>query len=1191
MYLLYLFINQPNCYSRLLMTRCFFLLFVIFFAGVLSLFAQMNMATGLPEIRNYASSDYDAHGQNWCVTQDDRGIIYFGNGNGLLEFDGNTWRLVKTLKNVVVHSLAVDKEGRILYGSYDEFGYLSPDKSGDWRYHDYFSEYNLKDLYFDDINNIVITNEAVYYQGAFGIFIKQKTGHAIIMADKNDVFLYSVCLNKNVYVSSKVHGLLVVDGEKLIPVAGGERFSYDAIKFIVPYKDEKYLIYSSKQGFFVFDPMNRVNPFSEANEFAELIHYLQLGNIRCCTKANNGNYLFGTTRNGVIICDNKGSLLKEINQKNGLATNTVLGLCLDKQKNAWLATDNGISYIVLNSPFTYINKSQGINDYGLTIAKSPTKKGTLERFYIGLPDGLYYSTGKDYNWYFRKSNYTFRYVTNLVDLDNTNYFLSSDGIYRISDTIISPVLKTRDVSASIKKMIFHPGYVLLGDLGVRILKLKNGKWELYKELSGYKKSGLVLEEEDTTHLWEGRTGVPPDRLTIDLKKDSVTSVQSYGIEKGLPSTNYVIPQRLGNELVFLTEKGVYLFNSDTDRFMPHSINSLLKQGRVTSIAKDNVGNYYVVEDRETKMLVNIGDGQFRLIDKLFLKIRKNGIGDLFPIVITRNGKVDYELFLSYENGFINFNPSLKDSCNKPFNTLIRKVTVQLNNDSTDQIFKGNFFDAANNVSNTQSLELIPTLEYFNNAVKFVFSACFYEQPEETEYSVFLEGYDYDWSKWSKEKQKEYNNLFEGDYTFKVRSRNINGTLGSTVEYRFHVIPPWYRTIGAYVCYVVLLLGFIYFSMRVYNRKLIKDKQRLELVIKERTEEIIVQKDEIEAQSELLKSANEQLIKMDEFKESLTSMIVHDLKNPLNTIISFSESSSLNEQDNHKRNDNMQYINSSGKQMLTMVHNLLDIQKSENAMLIPDLSVTYLHRIVGDAIERVRFLLGSNHIKLVSEIDSAIMVNVDRILIGRVFVNLLVNATKFTPSNGAIYIRSELVNRSEKGLGNQVKISVSDNGQGIDPVLIDKIFDKFISSGNGKNGEHHSSGLGLPFCKVAIEAHGGQIGAVSGLTRGTTIWFTLEMVTYSTILEKTTIEKVYNEPEIELTSEEKIYLFPVAQQLEPVPFYQITQIRKILSQVDPISVATSSWSIQVEKAAFGSNELVYSELIRFVLTGSKEYTEK
>jgi signal transduction histidine kinase len=1154
----------------------FFLLFTFY----IPLFGQMNLATGIPEIRNYAPSDYDAHGQNWCVVQDERGLVYFGNGNGLLEFDGNTWRLVKTLKNVVVHSLAVANDGRILYGSFDEFGYIFPDKTGDWKYHDYFSEFKLQKLNFDDINNIVISNDAVYYQGGFGIFIKRKEDYKILMAEKNDVFIYSVSLNNSVYVSSRIHGLSVIDGDQLKPVAGGSRFSYDAIKFIVPYKDQKHLIYSSKQGFVVFDPSNTVNPFSEASEFDGLVDYLQLGNIRCGTKMKDGKYLFGTSRNGIVLCDGNGRILKEINQSNGLPTNTVLGLSLDNQGNAWLALDNGISYIALNSPFTFISKGQGINNYGLTATVKLSEKGSSNGLYIGLPDGLYDSKGRDFNRYFKKIETPLHFVTNLVNLDNSDYFLASSGMYRVSDSTVSKILKTRNSSTSIKKMIYHPGYVLLGDNGVKILNFKNGKWTLYKELRGYTNSCLVLEEEDATHLWEGRCGVPPDRLTIDLERDTVTSVKSYGVENGLPSTNYVIPQRLGKELVFLTEKGVYLFNNQTRRFTPHPINSLLKQDKITSLAKDAVGNYFVVEDRETKMLVNNGNGHFSLIDKPFLKIRKNGIGDIFPLSMTKNGVVNSEILFSYENGFVNFNPMLKDSCNTPFKTLIRKVTSISNNDSVSPIFNGNFSDTDFYVSNSQQLKNITALSH-SKTIQFIYSACYFEQPEETEFSVFLEGYEKNWSAWSKEKQKEYNNLFEGNYTFKVRSRNIYRTLGTIAEYSFRIMPPWYRTLGAYFIYAILSLGFIYLVVRVYNRKLLKDKQRLEAIVIERTEEIVNQKEEIEVQAESLKDANNRLMKLDEFKESLTSMIVHDLKNPLNTIISFSEIQSDEQLSNLKKRDDIRTINASGKQMLTMVHNLLDIQKSENAMLVPDLSVMSIRKIADDAIESVQFLLETNHIKLINEINPTILVNADHILIGRVFVNLLVNATKFTPVNGTIGIRSEIIQEPDR-----VKIYVSDNGRGIEPGMTDKIFNKFISSGNNPNGKHHSSGLGLPFCKVAIEAHGGQIGAISELNIGTTIWFTLNIATYSPIQENTTVNKEFSGYEIELTPEEITYLVPISEQLKQIPFYQITHIKKILSQVDPISENISKWCILVEKAAFASNEKIYTKLIRFVLSGIK-----
>ncbi len=87
---------------------------------------------GIPIIRNYTIEEYRAAQQNWAIAQDRSGIMYFGNSNGLLEFDGVSWRLTRL---PIVRSLAIDTTGRIYVGLENDLGYLEPDTKGTPQYH------------------------------------------------------------------------------------------------------------------------------------------------------------------------------------------------------------------------------------------------------------------------------------------------------------------------------------------------------------------------------------------------------------------------------------------------------------------------------------------------------------------------------------------------------------------------------------------------------------------------------------------------------------------------------------------------------------------------------------------------------------------------------------------------------------------------------------------------------------------------------------------------------------------------------------------------------------------------------------------------------------------------------------------------------------------------------------------------
>jgi len=121
---------------------------------------------GIPVIKNYTPKEYGAHNQNWAIVQDKRGVMYFGNTDGLLEYDGVSWRLI-AIPHDLVRSLAVSNEtenGVIYIGGIDEFGYLAPDKSGTLEYNSLKQFLPKTENNIGSIRNILVNSDGVYFQ-------------------------------------------------------------------------------------------------------------------------------------------------------------------------------------------------------------------------------------------------------------------------------------------------------------------------------------------------------------------------------------------------------------------------------------------------------------------------------------------------------------------------------------------------------------------------------------------------------------------------------------------------------------------------------------------------------------------------------------------------------------------------------------------------------------------------------------------------------------------------------------------------------------------------------------------------------------------------------------------------------------------------------------------------------------------
>ncbi len=169
-------------------------------------------------------------------------------------------------------------------------------------------------------------------------------------------------------------------------------------------------------------------------------------------------------------------------------------------------------------------------------------------------------------------------------------------------------------------------------------------------------------------------------------------------------------------------------------------------------------------------------------------------------------------------------------------------------------------------------------------------------------------------------------------------------------------------------------------------------------------------------------------------------------------------------------------------LIEMVSSLLDVSRMEAGQMPLNLVSSDILDIARAAVESVAVLAQEKALTVCVTGDSASNA-VDRDIMHRVFVNLLGNAIKFSPTGGSIGV-------DVSSAGETVRATVTDQGGGIPPEYHKRIFEKFSQAKSRNDGQKHSSGLGLTFCKLAVEAHGGHIGVDSEVGKGSTFWFEL-----------------------------------------------------------------------------------------------------
>lgn len=812
---------------------------VVILILILSCFSISNVQAqrvGSPSITNFSRTAYQAGTQNWAIQQDDRGIIYFANNKGLLEFDGTNWQNFPLPNGTIVRSVNFDKNGRIFIGGQDEVGYLEEDKNGRQSYTSLTSLIPEDYKSFEDIWQIFIHDEGVYFCSKKAIFnLRGDEIHVIKPKSQNFVNFFQ--LENKILIQDFEFGLFELERNTLLPIQSDRLFLNERITSILSHRNNQLLIFTFSKGLFLMTD-DGINPWNvPANNF------LKTHQAYCAIELKEGKYAIGTPQNGLLIINRNGDPELHLNKNKGLQNNTVLSIKQDIQQNLWLGLDNGIDYAEINSPFSKIWTQEGITGTGYT---SIVHQGKL---FLGTNQGLF-ST----DWGNEKSNLNlpkFQPVENglgqvwsINELDNQIVVGQHKGASYLNNNVLTSF---SNVQGAWKFLVLksnpefaiegtYSGFFLYKNLNYQKNNNTPTSWELVGKINGFDESARIFEEDEDGNIWVSHTykGLYKIRLESDLK--SVKSQKLYSGNNGLPNELIINVIKIRNELTFTTPKGIFKYDKAKDQFIPHKefIDLFGENRNFHRLKEDKVGNIWFSIDNEFGVLKVEEQGVFNKFKVNFFNQIHDDLVDGFEHIYAAD---ENNIFIGTEKGFMHFNPLKKKNTEFSFKILIRKVTSITNKDST--IYWGN-----------------PTSSDFDfnykmNDFRFEFSAPYYEKISYLKYRFKLEGFENDWTDWATKTEKEYTNLPAGDYQFTVQARNAYGQMSDEVSFEFSILPPWYWSWYAKSGYFILaLLGMYSFFNYVSKR----ERRKTEAFKKEQTEKLELK--EAEFKKEVAKSENE-----------------------------------------------------------------------------------------------------------------------------------------------------------------------------------------------------------------------------------------------------------------------------------------------------------------------------------------------
>jgi signal transduction histidine kinase/CheY-like chemotaxis protein/ligand-binding sensor domain-containing protein len=798
---------------------------------------------GRPIINNYTYQDYKAGPINWWATEDDEGIMYFANGKGVLQYDGVSWDLTK-LDNGA-RCLVKDSDGTIYVGSEGDMGYMKRDAIGKLQYFSLVDKIPEEHRTISTVWEVDKFKGRVIFRTEFKLFCWDGENMKVITSE--DAYHVGKIVNGKYYLRIWGRGLCVLkDDDTFELVPNGEKFSDIRIYSLLPYDEERMLIGTRKDGFFIYDGKT-FEPFkTEADDYVYGNLYLPGATLK------DGKFALNTFSDGTYVIDRDGKLIQKYNTGNGLQDGSVDYVYLDSRGVLWMMLFNGISNANLNSTFTILDTNMGL----------PTKV-----------------------------------VFGITRFDGTLYLSTNNGIYYLEEEskIIKPVEGTHGQGGNFIK---HNGRLYVGTGGMGMLEITGTTFRFVRESKNYDfrnrwlgiskfdsnrvfathqqgifsfyfneatnefefessfnkiapaAFGGIFENEDGSIWFEsgderGKVyllSLQYEDSRLDFEK---TEVITYDGSHGLPES----PINVGNfegELQFYAPqtKETFVFNTKENKFEQTKFfyDDYIDWDRVSSnTVKDKSENIWFNAGSGVMVANKTESGEYNVNTETFKEIKNREIWGIYPEDPDENG--NQLVWMTGPDGVIRYSGKLEKPSTPNFNVKIRGMSI-----AGDSLVYAGGIQFPENMA----------IPFEENTVALSYAAPLYIGQKEILYSTYLEGMDKTWSEWTKQTTREYINLPAGNYSFKVKAQNMYGDISEEEVASFNIKRPWYKTYWAYALYALGFFALVFAIVRSRTNILLNQQKVLEDKVQERTKEAHQRLNELATVNEVSQALTQKL---------------------------------------------------------------------------------------------------------------------------------------------------------------------------------------------------------------------------------------------------------------------------------------------------------------------------------------------
>jgi len=987
------------------------------------------------------------------VLEDNKGNIWFGTGDGVSKYDG---KIFKTFTNVQglgdnsVWSIIEDKKGNLWFGT--NGGVSEYDGKS-------FKNYTPADgLPAKAVLCMVQDKSGIFWFGTRGGGVSKFDGKSIVNYTTEDGLAGNKVVSMmedrtgNLWFGTYGGGVSKYNGTFFVNFTTSQGLAGDVVAGITEDKTGNLWFGLYGGGVSKYNGKSFVN-YTTAHGLANNV-------VRSIAEDKSGNLWFGTNGGGISKYD--GHSFENYSTAQGLPSNLCYCITEDKNGILWFGTLGGGLIKLDGKSFTNYTTLQGLASNGINCIA----EDNIGNLWIGTNGGgLSKFNGKSFVNFTTAQGLANNTVQCMAsDKSGNLWFGTNEGMskfdgksfvnYTTEQGLVNNIINSITLDESDNLWIGT-------EEGLSLLRSENAAG-VNSALKGNEIFSGQLFENFTTN-----NGLPDSYVTQVIQDNK----NKYYVGTNLGICELLNRNTLnGNQNEWIVGK---TFNTQTGY----------------PVKDVNVGQNTLFKDSKGIIWIATGSDKTGLVRFNPAEVHSNPTP---PVLVIHNVKINNES-MAWNNLHALSKRKVHDSTavsNAAQPGITEEITTfgkflsEAERNSMGQKFSGIRFKGINKWYPVPENLVIP---HQYNSIGFEFTAIDPGGRFLIKYQYILEGSDKDWSPISNKSFANFDNLFEGTYTFRLKAQNTDGIWSQPIEYTFVVLPPWWRTWWMYLIYLFAFLAALRLFSKWRERRIMKEKEALENKVMDRTEQL-------NQSLEQLKSTQAQLIQSEKMASlgELTAGIAHEIKNPLNFINNFSEVNNElidemkdelavgNQQlaieiaDDIKQN--LEKINQHGKRADAIIKGMLQHSRSSSGQKeLADIN-TLCDEYLRLCYHGLRAKDKSFNSAMKTDFDNSIgNINIIPQDIGRVVLNLLTNAfyavdekKKQQPEG-----YEPTVSISTKKIGEKVEIKVSDNGNGIPMHVMEKIFQPFFTT--KPTGQGTGLGLSLSY-DIITKGHGGELKA-------------------------------------------------------------------------------------------------------------------